>query len=210
VPFDLADFVRRRPTCVHRTHVDNVAGIEAIRELWPAADLYKSAGKRRPKQRRQSYQDLFLQCEFGRLRVNDQDPFHERHGRFERGWTADRFREELDRRVFFWPTRQSPDGGNGASGQAAAFLRKYSERSVLVIVPTADLLAANDALIAEFSRCNSGTLSPRTRKYNVRGPMTFLPPQKFVGTLADVKEIVFRGRVRLPQSMRLIPAVAFG
>jgi hypothetical protein len=209
VAFALADFVKRFPTCVHRTHADNVAGIKATRELWPAVDLYRSAGRRPPMNPRRSNQDLFLDCPFARLRVNDQDPFLEQHGRFEGGWSADRFREELDRRVFFWPVRVLPADANGTSGQAAAFLRKYAERSMLLVIPTADLLEANEPLVAEFSRYNSGTLSPRTRKHNVRGPMTFLPPDRFVGTLMHVKELVFRGRVRLPRSMQIIPAVAF-
>jgi hypothetical protein len=142
--------------------------------------------------------------------VNDQDPFLEQHGRFEGGWSADRFREELDRRVFFWPVRHVSAGRNGTSAQAWAFLRKYAERSTLVIVPTADLLEENDHLVPDFSRCNSGTLSPRTRKYNVRGPRTFLPCDRFVGTLGNVKEMIFRGRVRLPKSMRIVRADASG
>ena len=206
MPFMLSAFIERYPICVHRTHVDNVRGIKTIRQLWPAAELYAAAGMASSADPRRSHHDLFLNCTFARLRVNDQDPFLSQHGRFEGGWSVQRFVQELNRRVFFWPMHSPLRGGNGTSGQAAAFLRKYAERSVLLLMPTADLLAANARLVPEFTRCNSGTLSPRTRKHNVRGPMTFLPAQRFVGTLMHVRELAFSGRVRLPRSMRIIPA----
>src|SRR5688500_11660878 len=210
MPFTLADLVQVRPTLVHRTHVDNVPIIERTRELWAAAALFESAGGKVPARRRTSEQDLAIDCPSGRIRLNDQDPFVERYGCFTDGWTADELRQELHRHVFSFSMRRTVDAlgnldGGGVSELASAFFRKYASTSMLILVPTLDLFDANQ-VVPKFSCCNSGTLSARTYKHNIRGPRTFLSCEAFTGTASRVREVVFRGRVRLPRSMRIVNA----
>lgn len=211
MPFELDIFVERYPFCVHRTHLDNRSLIKKHLELWPPSELYRSAELQSPKSRRVSSNDLRLHCYLGTVRLNDQDPFLEQHGRFVGGWDANRFRRELDSRVFLWPLRSACANGaaHAVDSLALGFLKKYAATSLLLVMPTRDLFDANSDLVPEFSHCNSGTLAARTRKHNVRGPDTFQPAGCFPRTLSQVREVTFRGRVRLPDSMRLIRATAF-
>jgi hypothetical protein len=130
-----------------------------------------------------------------RVLLRDQAPLHARNMRLTDGWSFEQFLRHLNDRVFFWP------GGTGGpiSYGVRHFDRYEREAPVVVRVPFAELLAANPGITPELCRYNSG--SPRWSRGLAapRGRDTFATPDVATFAPAQVVEVTFPGRVRLPR-----------
>jgi hypothetical protein len=130
--------------------------------------------------------------------LRDQAPLRASNVTLTDEWTLGDIIEMLNRRVFFWPGRES---GPILSGQR--HFERYAdadERVTILRIPTATLLDANPTSVPEFCKWNSG--APRwTRGIRpVRSPDTFLPANRAPYRASSVVELTFPGPVLLPDT----------
>jgi len=192
VAFSFSDFVKLRPRLFHLTARENAARIERDLQIFPAADLIRESQpnidirKRRPE-------GLYIDADGERIHLRDQAPLHAGNIELQGGWSFERFVEELNSHVFFWPGTAS---GPVSSGRR--HFARYASDDVLVFdLNTLEVLGANREIPPRFCKYNSG--SPRC-SYGLRsprGPSTFVGAETFTKTGSGVVEVVFRGRVRL-------------
>ena len=166
----------------------------------PAADALVAAGRaallraRRPK-----HVELPL-GDGARVYLRDQAPLHEKNIEFTDGWAFPDLVEYLNRRVYFWP---GTDRGPIEYGRRH-FERYRSEQPVIIRVPFAAVCEVNPERVPSFSAFNSGSPRHSGGRPSPRGPRTFLPCDAFPKGPADVVEVTFEGRVKLPSSAELM------
>jgi hypothetical protein len=203
MPFALDLFARQRPFVYHLTSPDNIDSIRSARRLECAADFIKNSGSDDllQKQRKPS---CYVRASNTNVRLQSQSPLHPGNVAFEDGWSLSDLIACLNGLVFFWPGTESSPNRYGENHFKS---RSWSERPIALRVPTAELLESNRGNRPLFCRFNSG--SPRCVKgrKSPRGPNTFLPADRFEGTLSEVAELVFSGNVHLPDAteFRLSP-----
>lgn len=202
MPLDERRLLERWPYCWHITDARNAPALRRSRRLTPAAELRRLAGLPPPTVPRRSTDERGLRAPgLGAVWLCDQNPLRFEYAAWQHGWNAVRLLDELNRRVFFWAG--TAEGPNPRHGQAHFRRNRLDRATVELRVPAADLFAENPELAPEFATCNSGALSPRSRRYNLRGDDTFRPASRLEGPPAKVSEITFPGTVRLPASTQL-------
>lgn len=193
MPIDLDAFCALRPWLFHLTHERNVPRLMRGGAIRPAADLLEAAGRRSLlAERRADGVELSIRGEF--VHIRDQSPLYAGNAALASGWTFERFVEELNRRVFFWPGTEGRPILSGLNH----FGRYADDPCRVLAVPTASLFRANPSLVPELCRFNSGSPRCNGGKPSPRGPETFLPPDRFPGTCGSVTEVTYRASVTLP------------
>ena len=159
MPFAIADFVRLRPALYHFTPRINVARIDRSGVLMCAAELLIAANRSEMLRERRKTA-LPISIESDSVLICDQRPLRAGAIIYDAaGWDFARYVEHLNRRVFFWPGRES-----GPIAQARRHLNSLIQvgYDVMILrVETAKLLALNIVRGPLVSRYNSG--APRNR-----------------------------------------------
>lgn len=182
-----------RPYLYYLTDRSNLGFIRATKTLFPASSLMKRAGRI----------DLvrFRRCSHERLTVDgqtiivrDQAPLCAGNMTLPGGYGIADFVENLNGRVFFWPgTVKGP-----ISYGARHFERYRREQPVILRLEYESLMDANRGSIPEFCRYNSGSPRCSRGKKSPRGPHTFVPANRFNGTIRQIVEVTFEGEIVLP------------
>lgn len=195
MPFALSEFVRGRPYAYHVTARENATPLRKTRTVRTTADLLAAAGLGHlASTRRKDY--LTVGTPDGDVVLKDQKPLIEANTDLRGGWSFADFVRFLNSHIYFWPgTEHAP------IGPGRRLLDHYESDGPLVLrVPTADLLRANDSAEPLFCPFNSG--APR---YNAglpapRGPDLFSQANAFPRRASEVVELAFRGSVGLPDT----------
>lgn len=195
MPFTLERFQILRPWLFHLTAKRNVARIMDMRQLLPAATLMRQARQAQliRTRRRTSVEVQIGDCV---VHIRDQAVLHKGNTDLPDVVSFERFVEELNSRVFFWPGSDAAPIPPGLRH----FKRYASEACKVIAIPTSQLFLENTPTPPEFCRFNSG--SPRCSQGNraPRGDGTFLPSHEFEETPGKVVEVTFRAPVLLPKS----------
>lgn len=135
-------------------------------------DLYGVRGERRlaAESRRRAHSMTFTRKEHDTAVIRDQIPLQEAKLEecLEDGMTPREWYENLNRRVFFWPTKKRLTG----MLQAA----EYRGREHVVITVDTEALLESHAGRVELSPINSGNTRRRPKR---RGRETFLAPEEY-------------------------------
>jgi len=201
--FQLQDMVRVRPMLFHLTASSNIDRIRSLGRLDPAADLIRAAGHDGEllTERRTGHVPIVVAGT--RVLLRDQAPLHAGNVALDAGYSFGDVVRMLNERVYFWPGTTAGPIASGVN-HFTRYAVKEREDCVVLVIPSASLLAANPTLPPLFSRCNSGSPrhNPKSGK-QPRGPHTFRPAEQFEGTARDIVEVTFAGPVRLPKDMRV-------
>lgn len=195
MPFTVADLVKLRPWAYHFTAPGNAARLRRTGVIRCAAELLEAAGlsacERRPA-------DVVIGAGADAVVVSHQRPLKKGAIRWDAaGWDFPRYVEHLNRRVFFWPGR---DTGPVARGRAHLLgLRAAGYSPVVMRVPMAELLELNADRGPWVSRCNSGA----TRGRAVRGDGTFRRPGECDFGAVAAAEVTFLSHAVLPGAERV-------
>jgi hypothetical protein len=205
MPFSLERFQVLRPRLFHLTAKQNVARILQLGLLFPASELMRAAKQEHlVRERRKMSVEIALDGTV--VHIRDQAPLHKGNTDLKDLEAFERFVEELNSRVFFWPGNESSPIPSGMRH----FARYASEACSVLAIPTEHLFRANASRVPEFCRFNSG--SPRCSRGNhaPRGLGTFLPAIGFPGTPSSVVEVTYRAPVKLPMDhVRVLPVSRF-
>ena len=193
MPFDLNRFAQLRPNLFHLTAAQNLDGIRATGSLQSASKLFGRAKAQNLRSvRRRGHEALRIE---GRIViVRDQKPLHCGAIVFDEGWNMARLVAHINEHVFFWPGTANRPVKSGLSHYG----RYRTEEIAILRVPIRSVLANNASGCALFSRFNSGAPRVVASRHSPRGASTYVDAPAFSGTTADVVEVVFRGRVKLP------------
>ena len=198
MPFDHQTYSALRPFLYHLTARSNLPRIQALRQLESAASLAERAHEAALiEERRVSHVPIIVDGE--RVMLRDQSPLHARNMRLEDGWTLERFIAHLNQRVFFWPGRDTGPNDYGWRH----FGRYEVESPVVVRVPFADLVSANEQVAPLFAKYNSGSPRWSGGEPPMRGSRTFVPADTAPFSASDVVEVTFRDTVTLPPTTRV-------
>jgi hypothetical protein len=186
-----------RPFLFHLTARENIEGIKSEQKMFPAKALLESAGRQDLiGVHRRAHRTIYVKSRA--VKIRDQDKLHAANIEFESGWDLTRFIGHVDSHVFFWPGTPLGPIKNGQEH----FGRYAHERPVLIRVGFRALVNANESATLLLCRFNSGaprTIPPLGRR-SPRGSTTYVPAEEFDGTAKDVKEVVFRDNLILPQT----------
>ncbi len=201
---DVDSLVRLRPFVFHLTAATNAPRIARAHQLDATSRLFTQARRGRDAAlRARRPAALALAIDDETVRIRDQKPLHERHIAFEKGWDMPRLVGLLNDLVFFWP---GTERGPIKPGQGHfALYEKQGEELVILRVPTAALLAANEPRTPLVSRCNSGAPSRFQAPGAPRGGSTFLPLAEAPFAPSNAVELVFEGHARLPDETLIGP-----
>ena len=191
MPFNLENLVKYRPYLYHLTSRQNLASIRLDRQLRCANQLLDHAKLERLAWQRR-LEHLVIGGENGPVLIRDQGPLSAGSIDFEDGWTIGRFVRHINAHVFFWPGTSA-----GPVEAGRHHFERYLHESPVIIRIDTDRVTS-DALL--FSRYNSGAPRCSGGKNSHRGASTYLPADKFTGTVSKVVEIVAPGKMLLPDS----------
>jgi hypothetical protein len=197
--FDLDRFASLRPYSYHLTSANNLSSLRACMFLETAAGLAKVTGRPDAVSKPRKEQVL-LQARGGAVALQSQSPLHAGNISLEGGWTFEHLVERLNSLVFFWPG--GPQGPINY-GERHYHSKSWPESPMVLRVSTSELVRENSSVTPLFCRFNSGSPRWSNGKPSPRGPKTFLPADQFSGSISDVVELTFPGRVRLPKSVEI-------
>jgi hypothetical protein len=193
---DLVKFIRLRPHLYHLTARENIPYIQKEMVLKSSNTLYGEANATELRGiRRANHQIL----KTGR-RTRDQRPLHAGNISFSGGWTLTDLVLHLDDHVFFWPGWEYGPISYGKNH----FDRYAEEKPIILRVSTKELFAENPGAPPLFCKYNSGAPRCTYGEGSPRGPQTFLGAGEFQFSTSEVREVTFRTRVALPQSVQAV------
>ncbi len=186
---NIANYISLRSFVYHLTATQNVGMIRQQRKLVSANKLADADGELQRLQTRR-----IESVQLSRALVRDQQPLHKGNISLSPGFTFEDLLVLLNSQVFFWPG--TPDGPIPYGRRH--FQRYESEKPTLLRIPTVDLVATNAP--TELSVCKFNSGSPRCSggRKSPRGPNTFTPISKFIGTPSQVVEVTFSDTATLP------------
>ncbi len=127
--------------------------------------------------------------------LRDQAPLYSGNISFETGWGFDRFIEELNQYIFFWPGNEENPIRYGQNH----FMRYLTEDPVVLKVSTKLVFAKNTSV--SFCKYNSGAPRCNAGQGSPRGSDTFMPSGSATFKRSDVKEVVFHSEIKLPDEI---------
>ncbi len=193
VGFTLDSYAGTRPFLYHLTASDNVGRIRSLGRLQSTARM-RGEDPEGATRRTQRAVSLRLRVGDGAVVIRDQATLHETNIEFSGGWTMQTLLEELDRRVFFWPGKES-----GPIAYGARHFAHYESLGARVLrVRFASLLARNPTATPYFSRYNSGSPRHVNGRASPRGLDTFLPADRCLYPPGEVVEVTFLDELLLP------------
>lgn len=193
--FTLQGLVERRPFAFHSSCRENFDAIRRRGMLRSAAEILQGT---RHEYLLRSLRKSSEAVEVGgeTVVVRDNKPLRPGSVRLLDGWSLEDLLLELNSRVFLWPGTEAGPIRRGR----AHFERYAAEGPVLTIrMPTASLLAANPERDLWVTRCNSGSARHHSGKPVPRGRSTFQRPETAAFSPAEVIELTYVGRARLPR-----------
>ena len=184
-------FKRLRPYLYHLTASANLNSIRQTKKLYSAKKIAIICSGEDISQKRSSLKTVSSSSQSFILR--DQNPLHDGNISYEAGWDFERFINELNRHVFFWPGSPTEPIQMGRNH----FQRYAQENPVILRFISDDLFDKNpDPKFCKYNsgapRCTNGLGSPR-------GINTFQPASTSQLSPGQVKEVVFEDEVILPQ-----------
>jgi len=199
VAFTLRDYAQLRPFVYHVTSPSSLPFIQHTRELWSARDLLREAGHSElVTVRRRGPVPITINGYT--LVVRDQARLTPGSIELPETVSLSDFVEYLNRWVYFWP-----GDVHTPKGRAQHLVKSVRDAPIAVVrAPLVDLTAENPCACPHFAGCNSGA----TRHHPITGKArrdlsTHRQCASFEGGRADVVEVVFSGRVRLPGSTEI-------
>jgi hypothetical protein len=197
MPFDIESFARCSPFVFHLTYAPNLARIRRIRKLESAATLLRAAGKEDLiRTQREAILPLYLDGDSITLR---EQLLNWNHIQLDGGWVLDDLVEHLNQQVFFGRSKQDGSLLNGDE-----HLKGYATPNPLFLrIPFSALVNCNRDRGPAFCKYNSGAARTTKRRPSPRGPDLFLTCENATFGIGDVKEVVFKEVVLLPETTEL-------
>ena len=197
--FSLKTFVKVRPFLYHVTAAKNLDGLRALRKLISVTELSEEyANLAQPRGLSESA--YYRGAHIG---LGDQRPLCRNRNQMclDGGWEFEKFLQELNRRVFFFPG--TPDR---LPRNCEDFIRRKEANKLqlaILRIPTMLLINENRDKLPEFCKHNSGAPRMTNGRRSPRGPNTFVNEKTASFTSSQVKEVSLIGSVFLPKSTTL-------
>jgi hypothetical protein len=196
MPFEIKEFWQRRPFAYHLTSRANASLLEPGAQLMPARFVLEQGGMQDQVRKRRK-EELSVRIGTRHIVLKDQKPLIVKNAELEDGWDGEDFIAHLNEHVFFWPGTEM-----GPVKHGQRLIGAYDRKDSLILrIPTVDLLEANAELVPLFCAYNSGAPRKSAGKASPRGPGLFSEASAFPRSAAQVVELVFQGTVRLPLSV---------
>ncbi len=196
--FSTEDLIQIRPFAYHTSSRRNFEAIIRSRLLRSTYDLlwgtdyeYLLDGQRK--------KSSVVPLSEGQVEIRDHRPLRLGSIQFEPGCFISDFIAHLNCRVFFWAgNARGPLSKSGKSH----YERYAGEGEVFVLrVPIESLLACNPDRQLFVTNCNSGSARHQGGNPVIRGPNTFVVPERANFTTKDVVELCFSGSCPLPSDL---------
>jgi len=196
---NINDFVQKRPFLYHLTDHRNYEIIKESRVIYSTRDLvYMSEidDKESFLRSRRPYHTQ-IQVEDNTIYIRDQRPISEKalSKCLTNGWKCVDYIYHLNRRVFFWPTKER---------LIRHFNRYKGENPIIIRVSTKDLFGLNPH--SEFCRLNSGATRPNSYLGGIpplRGLETFRQAEDYGFTVSSVAEVTFQNNCTIPDQISI-------
>lgn len=198
--FELRKLRTNNSYLYHLTYRSALRRIQRLNRLESAARLLEYAGNGDWLHRRRT-EMLSLKVDDDEIVLTDQKPLQEGHIEFEGGWDLRKLIEEINHQVFFWLGDRK-----GLRESDKGQYDRYQERGKeLVFLRTlfVDMESGNRANIPRFCRYNSGAARVNKGGKIPRGPNTFVLSADADFTIGEIREVVFRIEVELPESTEI-------